>query len=69
LGNGAIQSTTTPVAVTGGLAFATLGLGSWHSCGVTVAGVAYCWGENFFGKLGNGSTVPSSVPVKVAGQP
>ena len=59
----------TPVAVTGGLTFASVMAGGWHSCGVTVAGVAYCWGNNGRGELGNGSTTSSSVPVKVAGQP
>ena len=27
-----------------------------HVCGVTTVGDAYCWGENYFGQIGNGST-------------
>jgi len=43
-------------------------MGVFHTCGVTTAGVAYCWGNNQFGALGDGTTSPSRVPVKLAGQ-
>ena len=57
-----------PGPVSGGLVFKglTVGLGS-HSCGLTDLGAAYCWGQNPFGALGNGSTMRSAVPVAVAG--
>lgn len=71
-----------PMKVSGGLVFATLssGLGNpiyfmAHTCGVTVAGVPYCWGSNYSGELGVQNsdcylTVPpvascSTVPVRV----
>ena len=38
------------------------------TCAVTGVGGAYCWGENDFGNLGDGSTKDSTVPVAVAGQ-
>jgi len=58
-----------PVAVSGGLAFARISVyGS--TCGVTLAGIAYCWGFNQDGQLGNGAPgTHSSVPVRVSGQP
>jgi len=57
------------VAVAGGITFASLSTGYGHACAVTVASVAYCWGGNLYGQLGNGTTTNSNVPVKVAGQP
>src|SRR2546430_5722229 len=71
LGNGAsVIYTYTPVAVSGGLSFATVSGGSgFFTCGVTTSGAAFCWGANFFGELGNGSTTGpqtcTSVPVPV----
>jgi alpha-tubulin suppressor-like RCC1 family protein len=52
--------------ITGGKAFRQLALGYYHSCGLTVEGVMYCWGANFWGALGDGGLVSdSSVPVAV----
>jgi alpha-tubulin suppressor-like RCC1 family protein len=57
------------VAVAGGLTFSALSASGIHTCGLTTDGVAYCWGSNSDGELGNGSTTSSNVPVKVLGQP
>lgn len=46
-----------PVAVTGGLTFASLTAGYSHTCGLTGGGAAYCWGNDLLGELGNGSTI------------
>jgi alpha-tubulin suppressor-like RCC1 family protein len=40
--------------------------GGSHSCAVTTDGYVFCWGYNGDGRLGNGSTTKSPVPVKVA---
>jgi alpha-tubulin suppressor-like RCC1 family protein len=37
------------------LSFANIYVGPTHTCGVTTTNRAYCWGENSFGQLGNGS--------------
>jgi len=56
-----------PLAVAGGLRFAVVGAGYAHTCGLTLDGEAYCWGDNEHGMLGNGTNVMSSEPVRVAG--
>ena len=58
-----------PVPVSGGLAFSAVSPGFTHTCGVTTSGAGYCWGTNATGQLGDGSTIYSAVPVRVAGQP
>ena len=68
LGDGvAIGASAVPVAVSGGLTFATISVGNRHTCAVTTGGAAYCWGENSTGHLGTGTINPSSVPVAVVG--
>lgn len=70
LGDGTTTNSATPVAV-GGVggrhSFATVSAGWIHSCGVTPAGEAYCWGYNSNGALGNGTRTLSPTPVPVAG--
>ena len=68
LGDATTTNSLTPVAVAGGLRFASVSPGSSHTCGLTTGGVAYCWGYNGSGALGDGSTISSSVPLRVAGQ-
>jgi alpha-tubulin suppressor-like RCC1 family protein len=58
---------TTPVAVAGGLRFRQMAAGLDHTCGSTPAKRAYCWGSNFFGQLGDGTTTQRLTPVPVAG--
>ena len=51
-GDGSIAtSSTVPVAVSGGLTFQSVSVEGYHICGVTTAGVAYCWGDNGFGAV------------------
>jgi alpha-tubulin suppressor-like RCC1 family protein len=65
---------TTPVAVEGITDAITVGVGEHQSCAVLASGEVYCWGENSWGQLGDGtSTGPqecyyarcSMTPVKV----
>jgi alpha-tubulin suppressor-like RCC1 family protein len=68
LGDGTTTNRLTPVAVAGGLRFRQVSAGeNFHTCGVTTANVAYCWGRNFSGLLGDGTTANHPTPVAVAG--
>jgi alpha-tubulin suppressor-like RCC1 family protein len=61
------SSVTTPTTVLGGLSFFEVSAGQWHSCGIATSGAAYCWGANFYGQLGDGTTTDATAPVLVSG--
>ena len=75
LGNGSsgVNAIVNPTPVTViGLGSPVLGLatGHAHTCALTGAGAAQCWGYNFYGELGNGRSgvgTDSATPVLVAG--
>jgi alpha-tubulin suppressor-like RCC1 family protein len=56
-----------PVLVRGGLTFTSVVAGNAHSCGLTAAGTAYCWGNNGNGQLGINSTTNATQPALVSG--
>jgi alpha-tubulin suppressor-like RCC1 family protein len=39
----------------------TMAVGFWHGCGVHDKGQVYCWGNNQFGRLGNGTVAGSGL--------
>jgi alpha-tubulin suppressor-like RCC1 family protein len=49
------------------LEFAEVSAAVWHTCALTVNGVAYCWGANQLGQLGDRSRTDRVMPVPVAG--
>ena len=55
----------TPTLVRGGLSFRQISAGTNHTCGVTTANRAYCWGLG--GQLGDGTNMSRLRPVQVAG--
>jgi alpha-tubulin suppressor-like RCC1 family protein len=68
LGNAAfdvISHGMKPQLVRGGLIWHQLSAGGLHSCGVTTDNVAYCWGYNGKGQLGDGTQASRSRPVRV----
>ncbi|MFL5404019.1 MAG: RCC1 domain-containing protein [Gemmatimonadales bacterium] len=57
-----------PVAVSGGHFFSQVSAGrDFHTCARTADGVAYCWGNNAYGQLGDGRTDGHMTPTPVAG--
>ena len=54
----------TPVAVSGSLDLTQISAGEYSVCALTTGSVAYCWGQNTDGQLGDGSTTSSSKPVE-----
>jgi alpha-tubulin suppressor-like RCC1 family protein len=68
LGDGTTTSRSSPVTVIGGITnWSQLRAGPGFSLGLTSTGVAYAWGSNNYGQLGNGNTTSTSSPVTVIG--
>lgn len=67
----AMPCSPTPVLVAGGLHFQSISAGEESTCGLTTTGIGYCWGNNDFGQLGNGTQASAAAPtpISVGGAP
>jgi alpha-tubulin suppressor-like RCC1 family protein len=68
LGDGSTSNSTTPVAVTGltDVLQVDAGAGS-TTCALVVGGRVECWGWNYWGTVGDGTTTDALSPVDVVG--
>ncbi len=66
LGDGSNIHRYAPVYVSGLNAGVTgIATGGFHTCAIVDAGAVKCWGVNFAGQLGNGTTADQNMPVDV----
>ena len=72
LGNKATADSSTPVDVQASStgtsvlsSIAAISSGGSHTCAVTTGGNVKCWGDGYYGQLGNNAAVDSSTPVDV----
>ncbi len=63
----AVPFTTGAQTPASGLVFASVSAGWLHSCGLTTAGVAYCWGDNIYREIGDGTMLERLTPVVALG--
>lgn len=60
-------NTFLPAPVSGGLLFQQISPGRHRVCALDLDGLAWCWGSNYNGGLGDGSSQSQPQPVRVAG--
>ncbi|HEY6829977.1 MAG TPA: protein kinase [Gemmatimonadaceae bacterium] len=67
VGNGGTLRTAAPSVVSPDVRFSTIAAGLSHSCALARgSGVAWCWGDNDQGQLGDRTIAPRATPVHAA---
>lgn len=69
LGNGVVSTESHPVPVNVLLIDDAVAIdaGSSHTCALRSDDTLWCWGWNFYGQLGDGTTTTTATPVQVTG--
>jgi alpha-tubulin suppressor-like RCC1 family protein len=57
--------TPSPTEVPLGRKAVSISVGGWNTCAVLEDGTAKCWGANFSGQLGDGTTIPRPDPRRI----
>jgi alpha-tubulin suppressor-like RCC1 family protein len=69
LGDGTTTDSSTPVKVNLPTNMETeviaITAGGGHSCALTEGSRVFCWGNNFYGQLGNGTDINSPTPIEI----
>ncbi|MEY4615249.1 MAG: hypothetical protein RJB66_209 [Pseudomonadota bacterium] len=62
LGDGTVESKSTPTLIDGTITYAQVSAGYQHTCGITTGGALKCWGDSGRGQFGDPDSIPPWLP-------